>query len=99
MTHQTGSLMRSLGVGVGLKYHQPAPGSAFHPAVVPGLDAVPKAVLSWYIPSSAAACGVGASGTLGRGPMTGSSGPGESLRRTWDGGAMGQRWGAVCGGE
>lgn len=36
MSHQTGSLMRRLGVRMGLGYHQPAPGSASHHAVVPG---------------------------------------------------------------
>lgn len=58
-----------------------------------GLDTVPKAVLSWYIPGSAAACEVGASGTLGRGPMTGSGGLGEDLRRTWDSGGHGSEVG------
>lgn len=41
------------------------------------LDTVPKAVLSWHSCGYGAAYAIGASGTLGRGPMTGSSDLGE----------------------
>lgn len=64
------------------------------------LDTVPKAVLSWHSCGYAAAYAIGASGTLGRGPMTGSSDLGEGTGDSggsWvrGGGCMWQRAGFV----
>lgn len=64
MSHQTGSLMRPLGVGMGLRYHQPAPGSASHRAVVPdprpGCQGQGTLVL-WFHLHSAGPCASGES--------------------------------------
>lgn len=57
-----------------------------------GQDTVPEAALSWHTHSCAAAYGMAASGTSGRGPLTGSSGLGEGSREdTGQWGAVGQR--------